>query len=88
MSVTDFGDNGWKVILMIANMLVNTGIVTIVLCMNKFDPCWICIVEERLTSVCYGVGMIRLWRQRLESYPYDSQYVGEHRHCDDCVVYE
>ena len=73
---------------MIANMLVNTGIVTIVLCMNKFDPCWICIVEERLTSVCYGVGMIRLWRQRLESYPYDSQYVGEHRHCDDCVVYE
>ena len=62
---------------MIANMLVNTGIVTVVLCMNKFDPCWICIVEERLTSVDFG---------DKESYPYDSQYVGEHRHCRLCCV--
>ena len=61
---------------MIANMLVNTGIVMVVLCMNKFDPCWICIVEERLTSVCYGVGMnkfktletmVLAWVGKLES---------------------
>ena len=41
---------------MIANMLVNTGIVMVVLCMNKFDPCWICVLEERLTSVCVKGG--------------------------------
>ena len=57
---------------MIANMLVNTGIVI---------SLTHCVVYD-------GVGMVRLWRQLLESYPYDSQYVGEHRHCDGCVVYE